>query len=144
MEPLDNLREWVCDYYPDDDARYCELHKIADAIEAEIARDYMELPKDADGEPIHVGDRMENTECGVVTVDAVSPDGFAAYKQNGFAMYTPCVAGKGFKHHCPPIVEGLLEEFAQKITDSQVPGSRPAYDEIIAKYATKLELREEA
>ena len=42
---------------------------IADEIEAEIAERYMELPCDADGVPIRVGDELK----GGFTVDYVSP-----------------------------------------------------------------------
>ena len=36
-----------------------EINSIADEIEAEIKRDYMRLPRDADDEPIHVGNTCE-------------------------------------------------------------------------------------
>lgn len=40
-----------------------DLNRIADEIEAEIAERYMELPVDADGEVIRLGDEMD---CGEV------------------------------------------------------------------------------
>lgn len=69
MESIEKLRDWL-DYkcirydayrnaielanmhHPD------ELYEIADEIEREIAEKYMELPLDADGVPIHCGDRI--------------------------------------------------------------------------------------
>lgn len=33
-----------------------------------------------------------------------------------------------------------LREFAEKITDSQVPGVHPTYEEAIAEFAAKLRL----
>ena len=36
-----------------------DLNRIADEIEREIAEKYMELPVDADGVPIHVGDKLK-------------------------------------------------------------------------------------
>ena len=48
---VDNPK-WVC--------RRAE--EIADEIEREIAERYMELPLDADGVPIHIGDMLEATE----------------------------------------------------------------------------------
>lgn len=39
-------------------ASACDM--LIDGIEAEIAERYMLLPVDADGEPIHVGDELEN------------------------------------------------------------------------------------
>ena len=35
-----------------------EIHDIADRIDAELAERYVELPLDADGVPIHVGDKL--------------------------------------------------------------------------------------
>lgn len=45
------------------------LNQIADAIEAEISEHYMRLPCDADGVPIHVGDKMiiSDRHIGIVT-----------------------------------------------------------------------------
>ena len=39
------------------------LPAVFDAIEAEIAEKYMELPLDAEGVPISIGDRMESFDC---------------------------------------------------------------------------------
>ena len=36
-----------------------EFDRAVDALEAEIAERYMQLPEDVDGVPIHVGDRLE-------------------------------------------------------------------------------------
>lgn len=66
LESIDKLRDWldykcICydanknavelanGHHPD------ELYEIADEIEREIAKRYMELPVDADGVPIRVG-----------------------------------------------------------------------------------------
>ena len=58
IKALDELREYAeqcCPAYEDYDARMME---IADAVEAEIAERFMELPVDAIGIPIHVGDKL--------------------------------------------------------------------------------------
>lgn len=39
-------------------------------------------------------------------------------------------------------VENVLTEFAEKITDSQIPDVHPTYEEAIAEYAQRLQLRE--
>lgn len=59
MESIDKLRKW-CDFLCGSQCDGCSktLHLIADEIEAEIAANYLELPKDADGVPIRVGDRL--------------------------------------------------------------------------------------
>lgn len=41
-----------------------------------------------------------------------------------------------------PTVEDVLREFAEKITDSQIPDVHPTYEEAIAGYAQRLQLRE--
>lgn len=68
MEAIDKLREWargVTNSSPDENivspefvAQECgrKALLIADAIEREIAERYIELPLDADGVPIRVGD----------------------------------------------------------------------------------------
>lgn len=63
-------------------------NKLADEIEAEIAEKYMELPVDADGVSIHVGDVM--CSAGIhekghkVVVSAIFEDGFVEYgNENG-------------------------------------------------------------
>lgn len=61
MKTIDTLHEW-CNFLGDDPCDGCakQLHIIADEIEAEIERDYMRLPVDADGVPIHVGDDLRS------------------------------------------------------------------------------------
>lgn len=85
MESIEKLREWareVTNSSPDENivspefvAKACgrKALLIADAIEAEIAERYMELPVDADGEPIHVSDKMQYHGCEPFTVCAVAP-----------------------------------------------------------------------
>lgn len=71
MESIEKLREWargVTNSNPDENivspefvAQECgrKVLLIADAIEREIAEHYMELPVDADGEPIRVDNVVE-------------------------------------------------------------------------------------
>ena len=71
MSITDELREWVKTLYlPCSDDLKREAERIADRIDAEheasiiasgvkIVNDYVKLPTDADGEPIHIGDVME-------------------------------------------------------------------------------------
>ena len=62
MKSIDKLREYVDrqqDEYNNHNVSFVwQLSTIADEIEAEIAANYLELPKDADGVPIHVGDAI--------------------------------------------------------------------------------------
>lgn len=70
MKELDELREWVT--YKSTLSNHTEQYTLArlDAIEQAIADRYMELPLDADGVPIHVGDDL-----GVGMALYVSDDG---------------------------------------------------------------------
>lgn len=60
MESIEKLREKLAKSMDTWFKR--ELVCIADEIEAEIAEKYMELPLDADGVPIHCGDRIISEE----------------------------------------------------------------------------------
>lgn len=59
-------RDWVCAWR---EAALRQLH----AIEREIAERYVELPVDADGVPIHVGDKMQYHGGEPFIVCAVAP-----------------------------------------------------------------------
>lgn len=65
---LHELRQWAKDEFSrkyataEDVGRLHAVNDLADRIDAELAERYMELPLDADGEYIHMGDRMENGE----------------------------------------------------------------------------------
>lgn len=81
MKSLDNLREWshrydnawVQDdgsvvftsgggYFSDGKENYGEsIRSMLDEVEAEIAERYMELPLDADGVPVHLGDMLTSS-----------------------------------------------------------------------------------
>lgn len=60
IEAIKSLRklasDFMSDVYKRDEADY--VRKLADEIEAEIESQYMKLPVDADGVPIHVGDMV--------------------------------------------------------------------------------------
>ena len=56
------LRIWTSDHFGVGDWRYESIMDFADRIDAELAERYVELPKDADGEYIHVGDEMDGVD----------------------------------------------------------------------------------
>lgn len=58
MESIDKLRGWETSVLVEEGG-VTTIGKICDEIEAEIERDYMRLPLDADGVPIHVGNTCE-------------------------------------------------------------------------------------
>ena len=120
-------------------------HGIGASIEASMIqeRGYIELPKDADGEPIHIGDTVEwvpydNTYPSVVReVDAVGNGVFFAWdKANGrFARYE----AYAYRHHKQPTVEGVLMEFVDEFNRDD---TELCDEEIIERFAAKLRLAE--
>ena len=106
--------------------RYSELR-------AKTNNCYIELPKDADGEYIHLGDRLEHIN-GEFTVNdmTVSIDGLwrAWDGENGYTvLLVTC-------HHHTPTVEDALREFI----DRWIKGSRDEEPDLFAEYAAKLRL----
>ena len=82
IKALEKLRE-LLDVEIGEAEPYFKGEAICDEIEAEIADNYMRLPMDADGVPIHVGDVM--CSAGIrekghkVIVSAIFEDGFVEY-----------------------------------------------------------------
>lgn len=136
MAITDELRKYATVYCH---SWLCEkLLAIADSIDTELAERYVELPKDADGEYIHEGDKVEwRSHDGVwneaATVAAVCSDG--CYINVGLVVH---VSKFDIRHYHEPTVEDLLREFGKAWTD-WTDGS--PYDPI-AKYAKKLRLAE--
>lgn len=97
---------------------------------------WVKLPVDADGVPIHVGDVMEWCDPdGEVTVtcevDAVGVECFFAWDGANGRYAQKCA--NVYRHHHPPTVEDVLEEFAQMYIACNDKGT-------IAEYAAKLRL----
>lgn len=153
MSITDELRAWAKEHLS-----RSSILAIADRIDAEHekaeqdlidANNQMEqlcecsirLPVDADGEYIHVGDVLTDGEYKfkVFELAAFGDGSWSIRDENGNAW-----AACGVTHHHEPTVEDVLREFAEKITDSQIPDVHPTYEEAIAEYAAKLQLREDA
>ena len=103
--------------------------------------EWVRLPKDADGEPIHVGDELEEIEYpfyhGKVNHIELDADGWWAY-----------VDGTGrrasrYRHYHAPTVKDLLQEilFKAHIYDEREMELLP---DLIAEYAPKLRLADGA
>lgn len=164
MSITDELREFMAG--ADGYELWCPRHKneltvIADRIDAEheaacaeaygngvmsvpIALDesaWVELPKDADGVPIHVGDVMEFSEFEIEhpvtrTVEGIGQGTFFAWcGERGYQQHD----AKRYRHHTPPTVEDVLAEFADKVCNSGHQWGLDAAD-TIAEYAAKLRL----
>ena len=167
MSITDELRAWFKDRMFMANG-WQEIHDIADRIDAEHERAmynmrrefeewkhtqdtcYVKLPKDADGVPIHIGDKVDSDHYEDGTVIGVhyfrAPNGVVfeeiAVQPNGWDVAT-WRDPEEYAHHHEPTVEDVLREFAEKIIDSQIPNVHPTYEEAIAEYAAKLRLAEE-
>ena len=145
MSITDELREWAEDRIPN-----AELAAIADRIDAEheamlgdarkhVYEGYVELPKDADGECIRIGDKLDGYGKTIEVVEL-------RYGRSGWVLISR--DGNGYADtyafvHRKPTVEDVLREFAEKITDSQIPGVHPTYEESIAEYSAKFRLADD-
>lgn len=169
MESIDKLRKYVTGGAGQGISIICEKNilKNLDNIEREVEGmrdfceqlddavtkredvtlwgvDYMPYPLDADGVPIHAGDALTDGKH-TYTVTSVTFDSFAVtvcgHSETSLNSWPIDQPGK-MRHHHAPTVEDVLREFAEKITDSQVPGVHPTYEEAIAATAAKLRLAE--
>lgn len=108
LEKLRNMHELGCgcDY---ETCVQCSIprkvEKIADEAEAEIAERFAELPLDADGVPIQVGDKLVNREGGIVyTVANLIFDGRSWWYESGDKRI-PCNSAR---HYNPKTLEDVL------------------------------------
>ena len=151
MESIEKLREWAASehsFYHGIDIRTFTgklssyekyaLDALIDWVEREIAEKYMELPVDADGVPIHVGDEvMYGLGKAAHYVFAVSEN--AAWLNN--SCHPPLVFLQEFaSEQCRRVksdpVKELLEEFVHEhCTGNELPDyGNPVY----ADYAAKI------
>lgn len=112
MESVDKLRDY-CDKLKrvDDNcvsaeyvAERCaiDVRGMADAIEREVAERFVELPVDADGVPIHVGDVMERVDGG--------PSQQAGCVCSAGFNDAPIWCARDFRHAKPRTVEDVLRD----------------------------------
>lgn len=102
--------------------------------------EYIRLPVDADGEYIHIGDKVTIYGRCVYEVD-----GIHFYKNNVSLSYKGesgcgCDSANNFRHYHAPTVEDVLREF---VTEFNRDDSELCDGEIIEQFAAKLQLRED-
>lgn len=137
MESIEKLREALKDctsvsgIEPNEFDTYwitaAACDKLIDAIEREIAERYMELPLDADGVPIHIGDCMlvRTTKAYVRAIG----DGYWIDDTEGFT-HTP----EDWSHYKPRTIEDVLKDCAESwecVSDANKA-------DLLAKYADEL------
>ena len=150
MSITDELREWVRDGKG-------SLLAIADRIDAEHERqlgvlyrdmsdaEWVRLPFDADGVPIHIGDVMDSKVDYLfdgrpleVRALVLCEDGWEAADGRFGNRYEP----DSLRHHHAPTVEDVLTEIAAKLIERS--GLTNGAAQTISEYAAKLQLKEEA
>ena len=111
---------------------------------------FVRLPKDADGEYIHIGDRMESGDGDVFIVSSVDYGLHSSHGRGKFWMLwnedadfyeRACEC----RHHKQPTVEDVLDEFASAY--DRIGGEdeeHQKYLNLIAEYAAKLRLAGDA
>ena len=125
MDSVDKLRRYtLCDergmhtiYEPSD--------RIADEIEHEIAERYMELPVDADGVPIHVGDNLHSDETGRdfpcrgynLTLQGSKEWWTVECCYDSYSGTSEYVSAKSCHHVKPRTLEDVLTEMLDRNTD---------------------------
>ena len=142
MAITDELRSFIKDPllgYASQEQHVEQLTAIADRIDEALAERYIELPKDADGEYIHIGDRMENNER-VARIVLTDDD----WEPSVYLEKLPNVLQEHFcheiSHYHAPTVEDVLDEFVERWHDTH-------HDDIPAlkaEYAAKLQLKKDA
>lgn len=124
----DEIRQFVQRSYEDEYMDPKELLAIADRIDAEL----VELPKDAHGEYIRVGDTLDGYGKTIEVVEM-------RYGRGGWVLISRDGSGYAdtfaFAHHHEPTVEDVLREFAYGL-------GVPVADSYVAAAATKLRLAE--
>lgn len=160
MSITDELREWAHGFNGPWKRNEEMLLAIADRIDAEHERELAEQqdsltvgmqpmteenmaeggwvrgPLDADGK-MWRRDDMSDSNWGVIEGIAYE-DG--RWFVSGHDTSAPWIPADSIRHYHEPTVEDVLREFAEKITDSQIPGVHPTYEESIAEYSAKLRL----
>ena len=142
MSITDELREYTKHYSVAGSTKDKLLTAIADRIDAET----VELPKDADGVTIHVGDVLTDGKYTFVVYElAVFGDGSWSIRNEDGNAWSAC----DVTHYHEPTVEDVLREACNAYHSlliegmSDVAHDMPAPSEIIAEYAAKLRLADD-
>lgn len=111
-------------------------------IERELEEGYVELPKDKNDIPIHIGDVLQGERfsggwCNPFKVIRmrIDEDGWEVYELGNGHIPNLC-------RHKPPTVEDVLREFADLVRKERVEQARIS-DDTVAEFAERLQLRKE-
>lgn len=129
MESIEKLRKYADGFVTVQ--THDDLMGLIDEVEAEISEKYMELPTDADGNPIHVGDGIRISVNKTVAAEFVRCDAVAFQHGDGLAWKL----SENVRNVQNLTVEDMLENFGIEC-DEQYP-IRPR-KELIAEYADEI------
>lgn len=155
MRITEELREYIWQHATNND----ELRAIADHIdeahkhaiayvddrdqETMAEHGWVKLPKDADGEYIHIGDSIEiiGGEYGTAVAIELCEDGGWNVSMRPTGWDTPTLfAAESVRHYKPPTVEDVLREFADAWAEWK---DGAAMMNPVETYAAKLRLKED-
>lgn len=127
IKALDRLVEFVSE-----DALLVEM---VEAVEHEVAEKFCELPVDADGVLIHVGDMVQGlVDGGPVQHLELWDDGWVVVFEFAPGQFTR-YSGDAVRHAKPRTLEDVLRDYACDFADS----NGPDYDEeITRRYADEI------
>ena len=159
MKSIDNMREYVCSAPMSSMTNMARAIVVGmtDEIEREVKelrdREYrngmedgemaaerdgwVRLPVDADGEAIHVGERVQliGNDPSTVSHMSLAGDGWRVYVKYDGDLGTGSGEPSRIRHHYAPTVEDVLREFAYGL-------GVPVADSYVAATAAKLQLKE--
>ncbi len=107
MKSVSKMLDWIGDQLVSpgsiDTFAYAQICEMAHAIEAEVESEYMQLPLDANGVPIHVGDVMQGV---YKRFEVCAVNSYYAYHGEGkhFDRADLCT------HYNPPTIEDVLRQ----------------------------------
>lgn len=131
MSITDELREYAKHYSVPGSKKDKTLTAIADRIDETLASEYIRLPKDADGVPVHVGDWIYMYVRHKKKVKAVAPDAVYWWEPDGFHW---CHAVE-VRHYHEQTVEDVMVEFA---TDWECADDGEDKTAVLKEYADRI------
>lgn len=122
MKISDEIRKWADDAYSGRKIRTTkDLYTLADRIDSEL----VELPKDADGKPIHVGDTVYGCRSGMkmaISELRMTTNGWSISTSRGY------LTDAEVTHERPDSWERIADELEEWREDNRVNGDSEIFD----------------
>jgi len=104
---------------------------------------WVRLPKDADGEVIHIGDVMDTEHFGTVEVEGFVHGAVAFYNYSGQPAYICTAPANTCHHHQEPTVEDVLRECCGKYHSLLIDDMNDAINRVERDYIAPSEIIDE-